>query len=621
MNDAYRSDDSDDLALPLEAAIRATLSDNVPADAVERVKLRAKQLAGQGSPTPTAIPPRRRGTRSIYYTGAAVAVALTIVLGLTSWLDQSRGNAFAQMVANVKAASTVQCTTFQRFGKQEQFKGRILLEGQRLRNEPIANQIAWIADVESRKGIFLNVHLKTARPVEVTPEMARNFANPVDELRNLKLADGERMGEEDVQGIRTQVYRVKHLRVLGMAGVSEMLVWMDVKTQLPVKIVARESDPKHPFELRFEDFIWNQPIDAALFSLDLPAGYRLEKEEPQPPTSVKPPPAIAVPTAHPDFAQGVVSNDRVPGSLMLNSDGTTLTAMMRDPESVAAKQFWPHELRQWDLTTGKWKWKTEVAGASSFATTADARFLATVIGFEMQLRDASTGQIVRTWANEKDVSPLAFSPDGKVLAAGIAEWRNGQELPGGIQFWDVEHGSLVRTIADDKPISFLKYSVDGKLLVTSSNSGPVKLWNAQNGELVRVFPGLLRADFSPDGKLLACPSSDRPTDKAVGMVNLYDLNKGELVRSLTSEKGATASYLLWVAFSPDGHKLVGTDWNGTVTMWNVATGERIPTNVTHKAGVLVAQFSPDGTTLITGSEDKTLRLWRLPKDTKEPDTK
>jgi WD40 repeat protein len=83
------------------------------------------------------------------------------------------------------------------------------------------------------------------------------------------------------------------------------------------------------------------------------------------------------------------------------------------------------------------------------------------------------------------------------------------------------------------------------------------------------------------------------------------------VKSFVSEKGTSGSWLLCITFAPDGRLLAATDWNGTVTLWDVATGERKLTNMDQRAGVLTAAFAPNGATLATGSEDKMLRLWKL----------
>ena len=241
------------------------------------------------------------------------------------------------------------------------------------------------------------------------------------------------------------------------------------------------------------------------------------------------------------------------------------------------------------------------------AKTANGKTLATVYNFEVELRDAATGKITQKWAAEEYLSAMDFSPDGKILAAGIAEWgqyggRGGKQW-GGVQFWDVERASLVRTISDDKPLQFLRYSADGKFLATSSGTA-VKLWNISTGELARIFPGLCKADFSPDGQTIACQMASSAVDKNIGRVDLYNLRDGSLVRSFVSEKGPAASWLCCVSFSPDGRLLAASDWNGTVTLWDVASGQRKLTIVDHKAGVHWVAFAPDGRTLATAARIK-----------------
>ena len=218
--------------------------------------------------------------------------------------------------------------------------------------------------------------------------------------------------------------------------------------------------------------------------------------------------------------------------------------------------------------------------------------------------------------------PLAFSPDGKTLAAGIAEWGkfggNGEKPSGGVQFWDIERADLRRSISDDKPITFIAYSHDGKYLATSSNDGPVKMWDAATGKLTRIFPGRSRAVFSPKGETIACMSATSSADKTIGRVDLYKLGDGSLVKSLASEKGSSASNLLGLTFSSDGRLLAASDWNGTVTLWNIATGQREPVKIGHKAGVHSVAFAPNGSAIATGSEDRTLRMWNLPAERAEP---
>ena len=68
-----------------------------------------------------------------------------------------------------------------------------------------------------------------------------------------------------------------------------------------------------------------------------------------------------------------------------------------------------------------------------------------------------------------------------------------------------------------------------------------------------------------------------------------------------------------LTFSPDGRLLAASDWNGTVTLWDVATGERKQTIADHQGRCSIGRFLSRRRELATGSEDKTLRLRKLPR--------
>ncbi|MEX2121628.1 MAG: hypothetical protein WD847_18720 [Pirellulales bacterium] len=624
MNDEHRPTDFESLQPPLEAAVRAALAEAVPEDAVGRVKARARQLAA----APAALAraggsPHRswKNYRSVAGGLAAAAAVLAAWIGSASLRDDS-GQAFAQVVEKVKGASSVRLTMTTRFGRQPAISGRMYLEGNRLRIEQFDGMLIHVADLDRKQALFLDVHRRLAQPAEIDANVAREFANPIDQLRRAKSNDAEPLGEEVLQGRRTQVYRLREVDLLGMKADAEMLVWVDAESELPAKIVIRDSDPKAETEIRFDELVWNERLDARLFSLSIPDGFQPGIVVGAPRRSEPAQPDAVAPDAAAMLAEGVLARDRVPAGIVWGRQGATITALMRDPESVPPLDRRPNELRQWDVATGQLRWSETVAGAGWVAGTADGKTLATVIGFEIQLRDAASGKIRRKWATDQPLSPLAFSPDGKVLAAGITEWGrfggSGGRESGGVEFWDVERASLVRSISDDQPVTFIRYSVGGTHLASSSNEGPVKLWAQATGELARIFPGRLRADFSPDGETIACPSASSSGDKSVAQVDIYQLRDGSLVKSFASEKGASASHLLWVTFSPDGRLLAAADWNGSVTLWDAATGERKRTIADHQAGVLTAVFAPDGATLATGSEDKTLRLWKVPAEWLQP---
>ncbi|MGQ0604227.1 MAG: nSTAND1 domain-containing NTPase [Anaerolineales bacterium] len=64
-----------------------------------------------------------------------------------------------------------------------------------------------------------------------------------------------------------------------------------------------------------------------------------------------------------------------------------------------------------------------------------------------------------------------------------------------------------------------------------------------------------------------------------------------------------------VAYSPDGQRLASAGLDGTIKLWDLATGREILTLTGHVAGVRALAFSADGRRLASGSDDHSARVW------------
>jgi RNA polymerase sigma factor (sigma-70 family) len=112
--------------------------------------------------------------------------------------------------------------------------------------------------------------------------------------------------------------------------------------------------------------------------------------------------------------------------------------------------------------------------------------------------------------------------------------------------------------------------------------------------------------FVGDGKTLA--------SSGITEVKLWDLDKEREVASFAKgvrniRKGWRLRWTSCLAVARGGKILATGDQDGTITVWDVATGNEVATFLGHQKTVRCLAFSPDGKTLTSGAEDNTVRLW------------
>ena len=111
---------------------------------------------------------------------------------------------------------------------------------------------------------------------------------------------------------------------------------------------------------------------------------------------------------------------------------------------------------------------------------------------------------------------------------------------------------------------------------------------------------VLSVAFSPDGSRIVSGSYDQT-------IRVWDASTG--VEMLPPLRGHDR-YVLSVAFSPDGSKIVSASYDQTIRVWDASTGvEMLPPLQGHDECVRSVAFSPDGSKIVSASSDKTIRVW------------
>jgi len=230
----------------------------------------------------------------------------------------------------------------------------------------------------------------------------------------------------------------------------------------------------------------------------------------------------------------------------------------------------------------------------------DKTTLAVGRGAQVELFDLRGKEVVRTGelGLEEVVQSIAWSPDGKALAAG--GFRR-------IFVWDATDRERIALLSDHLQGRVTALCFTGETLIAADEipgrSGSFRIWSARDWswktEKEAHADTIYDLALSPDGKRLASASADKE-------VKVWDAATLALLKTIEGHTG----FVLALAFSPKGDKLASTGDDEQIKIWAMdnwkqvhALSERRPT----RAITDLLWTTDDG--LVSTSEDGVAREW------------
>jgi WD40 repeat protein len=242
------------------------------------------------------------------------------------------------------------------------------------------------------------------------------------------------------------------------------------------------------------------------------------------------------------------------------------------------------------------------------------------------------------------VAVMAFGPDGNcVLTAG-----NDRKA----RLWSIDGKPLSEPLVHDSEIGAVAFSDDGKLMITGCKNGQVRFWDASSGEqvgqILEVGSPIKRLRLSPQGDALLTANREEAF--------LWDSQTGKQLAGPLRHN----TEVITVEFISDGEYFLTGTYEGSMQVWETATGQRFGPNeqslipyheklnrqhptfivpkfhgllwgkgavvmrdlqtqllrgdlLHHKGRIIDAIFSPDGKWLLTAATfDDCARLWKIP---------
>jgi WD40 repeat protein len=279
------------------------------------------------------------------------------------------------------------------------------------------------------------------------------------------------------------------------------------------------------------------------------------------------------------------------------------------------KLAWPEgkKVHLWIVAAGKElsTWENQDEDMFLFLAFApDGKTLAVINdAAKLSLREVEGGKEVRVFKTFRAPRGVAFSADGRLLAGGDGAV---------IRVWETATAKQVhRLVRHREQVTSIAFSPDGKMLASAGDDNAVRLWDLASEKTVRQMdhPNTRPATahfvienniftstgvaFTPDGRnLISTVKGDR-------FLRQWDVATGKELRKFEGHQDGS----LCMALSPDGATLAAGAEDSCVRLWDVAGGKELFPAEAHRGRIFNVSLA--GKTAATAGRDNVVRIWDI----------